>query len=78
MLASEKEGDDNSTERQVSSCTQDLILQAWSSLESLVSGSRFSNETADEVTRARQRREELEAMDPHNDGSVALDVTNNG
>ena len=60
----------SSTQREGSGSTEDLNLQQWSSLESLVDGSRFSGEMSDVVSLEQQRKEELAAMAPPSENSV--------
>ena len=48
----------------------DLSSQSWSSIESTLERSRFSEEMSDEVTLEQQRKEELAAMVPPSEGSV--------
>ena len=49
----------------------DLSSQSWATHESSMDGSHFSDEMSDEVTKEQQRKEELAAMAPPSDGSVA-------
>ena len=48
----------------------DLSSQSWTTHESSMDGSHFSDEMSDEVTIEQQRKEELAAMAPPSDGSV--------
>ena len=52
----------SSVQREDSSTTSELSLTAWSSVESLVTGSSFSEAMSDCVTADQQRREEQNAM----------------
>ena len=49
----------------------DMSSQSWATYESTMDGSRFSDEMSDEVTIEQQRKEELAAMVPPSEGSVA-------
>ena len=49
----------------------DMSSQSWATHESTMDGSHFSDEMSDEVTIEQQRKEELAAMDPPSNGSVA-------
>ena len=49
----------------------DMSSQSWATLESPMDGSHFSDEMSDEVTIEQQRTEELAAMVPPSEGSVA-------
>ena len=49
----------------------DMSSQSWATYESTMDGSHFSDETSDEVTIEQQRKEELAAMVPPSEGSVA-------
>ena len=57
----------SSVQREDSSTTSELSLTAWSSVESLVTGSSFSEAMSDCVTADQQRREEQNAMTPAGD-----------
>ena len=52
----------SSIQREDSSATSELSLTAWSSVDSLVTGSSFSEAISDCVTADQQRREEQNAM----------------
>ena len=52
----------SSVQREDSSITSELSLTAWSSVDSLVTGSSFSEAMSDCVTVDQQRREEQNAM----------------
>ena len=52
----------SSVQREDSSTTSELSLTAWSSVESLVTGSSFSEAMSDCVTADQQRREEQNAL----------------
>ena len=49
----------------------DMSWQSWATNESTMGGSHFSDEMSDEVTIEQQRKEELAAMEPPSEGSVA-------
>ena len=49
----------------------DMSSQSWATHESTMDGSHFSDEMSDEVTIEQQRKEELVAMAPPSEGSVA-------
>ena len=49
----------------------DMSSQSWATHESSMDGSHFSDEMTDEVTIEQQRKEELAAMAPPSEGSVA-------
>ena len=52
----------SSIQREDSSTTSELSLTAWSSVDTLVTGSSFSEAMSDCVTADQQRREEQNAM----------------
>ena len=49
----------------------DMSSQSWATHESSMDGSHFSDEMSDEITIEQQRKDELAAMVPPSDGSVA-------
>ena len=49
----------------------DMSSQSWTTYESTMDSSHFSDEMSDEVTIEQQRKEELAAMVPPSEGSVA-------
>ena len=49
----------------------DMSSQSWATYESTMDGSHFSDEMSDEVTIEQQRNEELAAMVPPSEGSIA-------
>ena len=49
----------------------DMSSQSWATYESTMDGSHFSDEMSDEVTIEQQRKEELAAMVPPSEGSIA-------
>ena len=49
----------------------DMSSQSWVTIGSTMDGSHFSDEMSDEVTIEQQRKEELAAMVPPSEGSVA-------
>ena len=49
----------------------DMSSQSWATHESTMDGPHFSDEMSDEVTIEQQRKEELAAMAPPSEGSVA-------
>ena len=53
----------------------DMSSQSWATFESTMDGSHFSDEMSDEVTIEQQRKEELAAMVPPSEGSVASGST---
>ena len=49
----------------------DMSSQSWVTIGSTMDGSHFSDEMSDEVAIEQQRKEELAAMVPPSEGSVA-------